>query len=77
MNPRYAKYLDTTNPERPEFNATRIDRFCVFTTNILIASKVAVILNTKKNVPLRGEVEVNGKTIEYTMVESDISLKRR
>lgn len=78
MHSKYKKYLDLSEPERPEFKATRISRYCVFTISILKAAKVASRLDRKivngKDIKLRGTVTVNGEKIDYTMVAADIEI---
>jgi hypothetical protein len=78
MNPKYEKYLDRSDPKKPVFEATRIDRYCVFTTHVLLASAVANKLNSRLNagekIQPRGEVTINDKNIEYTMIGSDIEI---
>jgi uncharacterized protein (UPF0254 family) len=78
MNSKYEKYLDKTDPKNPVFEATRIDRYCVFTTNVLMASAVAVQLNARltagKTIKPRGAVTIKGQEVEYTMIASDIEL---
>lgn len=78
MRPRYRKYLDISDPDKPVIKATRISRYCVFTPSIMTAMKVAVRLDQRmskgKDIKPRGCVKVNGQQVDYTTIASDIQV---